>query len=50
MPGKNGVESFFEIRRMKPDAKVFMMTGYSVEQLVQQAIDHGALGGVGQTS
>jgi len=43
MPGKNGVESFFEIRRIKPSAKVFMMTGYSVEQLVQQAIDQGLL-------
>jgi two-component system, NtrC family, response regulator HydG len=44
MPGKSGVESFMEIRRFKPSAKVFMMTGYSVEQLVQQAIEHGALG------
>ncbi len=44
MPGKNGVESFFEIRSMRPDAQVYMMTGYSVEQLVQQAIAHGAMG------
>jgi len=44
MPGKNGVESFFEIRKLKPDAQVYMMTGYSVEQLVKQAVDHGALG------
>ena len=44
MPGMNGVESFFEIRKMKPDAKVFMMTGYSIQQLLDQAIDHGALG------
>lgn len=44
MPGKNGVESFFEIRQLKPDAKVYMMTGFSVEQLVQQAIEHGAMG------
>jgi CheY-like chemotaxis protein len=44
MPGKNGVESFFEIRKLKPRAKVYMMTGYSVEDLVQRAIDHGALG------
>jgi len=48
MPGKNGVESFFEIRKLKPDAKVFMMTGYSVEQLVKQAIDHGAMGVIGK--
>ena len=44
MPGKNGVESFFEISKLRPDAKVYMMTGYSVEQLVQQAIEHGAMG------
>ena len=44
MPGKNGVESFLEIRRIKPDATVYMMTGYSVEQLLQQATDNGALG------
>ena len=44
MPGLNGVESFMEIRKLKPDAKVFMMTGYSVEQLLQQAMEHGAMG------
>ena len=44
MPGRNGVESFMEIRKLKPDARVFMMTGYSVEQLLQQAMDHGAMG------
>ena len=41
MPGKNGVESFLEIKKLKPLAKVYMMTGYSVEQLLQQAIDGG---------
>jgi two-component system, NtrC family, response regulator HydG len=44
MPGKNGVESFLEIRRMKPAASVFMMSGYSVEELMQQAVQGGALG------
>lgn len=44
MPGRNGVESFLEIRKLRPDAKVYMMTGYSVEQLLQQAMDHGAMG------
>jgi DNA-binding response OmpR family regulator len=44
MPGKNGVESFFEIRKLRPGARVYMMTGFSVEQLVQQAIAHGAMG------
>jgi DNA-binding response OmpR family regulator len=44
MPGLNGVESFLEIRKLRPQAKVFMMTGYSVEQLLHQAMDHGAMG------
>ena len=44
MPGKNGVESFLEIRKLCPHAKVYMMTGYSVEQLLRQATDNGALG------
>lgn len=44
MPGKNGVESFLEIRKLRPAARVYMMTGYSVEQLLQQAMDHGAMG------
>ena len=44
LPGMNGVESFFEIRKINPQAKVVMMTGYSIEQLVSQAIENGALG------
>jgi DNA-binding response OmpR family regulator len=44
MPGKNGVESFLEIRRLRPQARVFMMTGYSVEELLQQAVREGAMG------
>jgi two-component system, NtrC family, response regulator HydG len=44
MPGKNGVESFLEIRKSCPHAKVYMMTGYSVEQLLRQATDNGAMG------
>lgn len=44
MPGKNGLESFLDIKRMRPNAKVFMMTGYSVEQLLRLAMENGALG------
>ena len=44
LPGMNGVETFFEFRKIRPDARVLMMTGFSVEELVAQAIDHGALG------
>ncbi len=44
LPGKNGVESYMEIRKFKPDARVVMMTGYSVEQLLDKAVEKGAWG------
>lgn len=44
MPGLNGVESFLKIRKIKPNARVVMMTGYSVEQLLTKAVDGGAYG------
>ena len=44
MPGMNGVDSFFEIRKLKPEARVFMMTGYSLQQLLDRAMENGALG------
>ena len=44
LPGLNGVDSFLEIKRVRPDARVYMMTGYSVEQLLTQALNGGALG------
>ncbi|MFC1890550.1 response regulator, partial [Thermodesulfobacteriota bacterium] len=44
LPGKNGVECFLEIRKFRPDARVVMMTGYSMELLLDQAVDNGAWG------
>ncbi|MBN1847483.1 MAG: response regulator [Deltaproteobacteria bacterium] len=44
LPGLNGVESFLEIQKIKPGLKVIMMTGYSVEQLLDQAVENGAWG------
>ncbi len=43
LPDMNGIESLFEIRRLKPDAKV-MMIGFSIELLPQQAAEGGAIG------
>jgi len=43
LPDINGVETFMAIRQMVPDAKVVMMTGYRIEQLLQQAVGHGAI-------
>ena len=45
LPGMNGVEAFFELRRLHADAAVIMMTGFSLEQLLSQALLSGA-GGV----
>ena len=44
LPGICGVESFLEIRKFKPEARVVMMTGYSVQDLLKQAVDNGAWG------
>src|SRR5579863_4379101 len=44
LPGINGVETFLEMKKIRPGAQVMLMTGYSVEQLVAQAIEGGVLG------
>ena len=43
MPGMNGIESFMQIRKLKPKAKVFMMSGYSIEDVLKQAVTHGTM-------
>ena len=42
MPGINGVQTFREIKKISPKAVVIMMTAYSVEELVREALDEGA--------
>ncbi len=44
LPGMSGVEAFSACRMIRPAARVVMMTGYSVEQLVVWAVENGALG------
>ncbi len=44
MPNKNGVESFMEIKAMNPDARVYFMTGFSADDLLDMAIKGGAMG------
>jgi two-component system response regulator HydG len=44
MPGINGVETFKEIKAIRPEAAVMMMTAYSVEELVAEALEEGAYG------
>ncbi len=44
MPGKNGVESFLEIKAQHPDARIYFMTGYAANDLLDKARENGALG------
>jgi two-component system, NtrC family, response regulator HydG len=44
LPGVNGVDTFLALKRIRPGAQIMIMTGFSVEQLVSQAIEAGALG------
>jgi len=42
MPGINGVQTFREVKKIDPKAAVIMMTAYSVEDLVKEALEEGA--------
>ena len=44
MPGMNGVETLKEIKKLRPEATVVMMTAYAVEDLVEEALHEGACG------
>ena len=41
MPGINGVETYLEIKKISPNSMVGMMTDFSVEELVTQALEEG---------
>src|SRR4030067_1956277 len=45
MPGINGVETYKEIKHIRPEAVVMMMTAYSVEDLLAEALREWASGG-----
>jgi len=40
----NGVDTYKKIKQMCPDTVVIMMTGYSVEELINDALEEGAFG------
>jgi DNA-binding NtrC family response regulator len=42
MPIMNGVETYKEIKKIRPGTKVIMITAYAVEDLVQEALQEGA--------
>ena len=43
MPGINGVQVLREIKKIDPEVPVVMMTGFSVEHLVNDAVAEGAI-------
>ena len=42
MPGINGVQTFREVKKIDSQALVVMMTAYSVEDLIREALEEGA--------
>ena len=42
MPGINGVQTYREVKKIDPRTTVIMMTAYSVEDLVKEALEEGA--------
>ena len=44
MPVLNGVETFKRIKKIRPGAAVMMMTAYAVDEMVEEALEEGAMG------
>lgn len=42
MPGMDGIETLRQIKKVSPDTRVIMMTGYSVDEMVHKAIEEDA--------
>ena len=43
LPDMSGIEVFQEIYKMKPQTRVFMMTGYRCEQLIADVVENGTV-------
>lgn len=46
MPGLDGLETFRRIRQIQPEAVVVMMTGYALDNILEQAQKEGAHGSI----
>ena len=46
MPGMNGVEVYRRLKTISPCSKVIVMTGYGLEEMIQEALDLGAFADV----
>lgn len=43
LPDGNGVECLVEIKRIQPETRCILMTGYSADHIAKQGIEEGAL-------
>ena len=43
LPGIDGINALVEIQKLKPDARVVVMSGYKIETLLEEAINRGAV-------
>lgn len=41
LPGINGIDAIMEIKSIRPDVRVIVMSGYRIEQLLAEAVDKG---------
>jgi DNA-binding NtrC family response regulator len=46
MPGMNGVEVYRKLKTISPRSRVIVMTGYGLEEMIQEALDLGAFADV----
>ena len=46
MPGISGVEVYRRIKVISPESQVIVMTGYGLEEMIQQALNMGAFADV----
>ena len=42
MPDMNGIDTLKEVKKLRPDTTVIMMTGYSVDEMVHKALEEKA--------
>ena len=43
MPGINGIQTFREIKKLRPDSLAVMMTGFKIQEFIDAAFDEGAM-------
>lgn len=43
MPGMDGVETLKELKRIRPEVQVVMLTGHGTQETAEQGREHGAL-------